>query len=178
METTLLRNSRFQKYNMQVTLARHIKWGLIGGIAGTLIMELVLMGALTAVGMPPLTCLSFIGDTVAHLWAHFGIHLAGGVLMCLAAQYLIGSLFGVIFVTMLSKVNALHINSLKKGILLAVVYAEIISQPLLAMTTILLNMTAKDTLLWYSASILMHFLYGVVLGVIICYGFRSVLNNY
>jgi len=178
METTLQRNSLFQKYNMQATLARGIKWGLIGGLAGTLGMELVLMGALTAVGMPPLTCLSFIGDTVAHLWANFGIHLVGGVPMCLAAQYLIGSLFGVIFGTMLSKISALHIYSLKKGVLLAVVYAEIISQPLLAMTTILLKMTAKDTLLWYSASFVMHFLYGVVLGAIISCGFRSVLTNH
>jgi len=176
METTLHRNSRFQKYNMQVTLARDIKWGLIGGIAGTLVMELVLMGALAAVGMPALTCLSFIGDTVAQLWADFGIHLAGGVPMCLAAQYLIGALFGVIFGTMLSKVSALHINSLKKGVLLAVIYAEIISQPLLAMTTILLKMTAKDTLLWYSASLMMHFLYGVVLGVIISCGLRCRLS--
>ena len=178
METTLHRNSLFQTYNMQVTLARDIKWGLIGGLAGTLGMELVLMGALTAVGMPALTCLSFIGDTVAQLWANFGIHLAGGVPMCLAAQYLIGSLFGVIFGTILSKVSALHINSLKKGVLLAVVYAEIISQPLLAMTTILLKMTAKDTLLWYSASFVMHFLYGVVLGAIISCGFRSTLTNH
>lgn len=94
--------------------------------------------------------------------------------MCLAAQYLIGSLFGVIFGTMLSKISALHIYSLKKRVLLAVVYAEIISQPLLAMTTILLKMTAKDTLLWYSASFVMHFLYGVVLGAIISCGFRSI----
>ena len=71
METTLHRNSLFQKYNMQDTLARDIKWGLIGGIAGTLGMELVLMGALTAAGMPALTCLSFIGDTVAQLWGAF-----------------------------------------------------------------------------------------------------------
>jgi hypothetical protein len=174
METTLHRNSAFQKYYMQVTLARGVKWGLIGGIAGTLIMELFLMGALTAVGMPALTCLSFIGDTVAQLIAKFGIHLAGGVPMCIAVQYLIGSLFGVIFSTMLSKVSALHINSLKKVVLLAVVYAELISQLLLAMTTILLKMTPIVALLWYSASFVMHFLYGVVLGVIISCGFRSV----
>ncbi len=136
------------------------------------------MGALTAVGMPALTCLSFIGDTVAHLWAHFGIHLVGGVLMCLTAQYLIGSLFGVIFGTMLSKISALRIYSLKKRVLFAVVYAEIISQPLLAMTTILLKMSARETLLWYSASFVMHFLYGAVLGAIISCGFRSVLTNH
>jgi protein-S-isoprenylcysteine O-methyltransferase Ste14 len=173
METTLQRNSLFQKYNMQVTLARDIKWGLIGGLAGTLGMELVLMGALTAMGMPAFTCLSFIGDTVAHLIAKFGIYLAGGVPMCLAAQYLIGSLFGVIFGTMLSKISALHVRSLYKNILLAVLYAEVISQPLLAMTTILLKMSIMSTVLWYGASFVMHFLYGITLGAIVSYGLRS-----
>ncbi len=178
METALQRNYQVLNYHKQASFTRTMKLGFIGGIAGTLVMELVLMGALTAVGMPALTCLSFIGDTVAHLIAKFGIYLAGGVPMCLAAQYLIGALFGVIFSIMLSKVSALHIHSRKKGVLLAVVYAEIISQPLLAMTTILLKMTPRDTLLWYSASFVMHFLYGLVLGAIISCGFRSVMTNH
>ena len=166
METAHQRNYQVLNYHKQASFTRTMKLGFIGGIAGTLVMELVLMGALTAVGMPALTCLSFIGDTVAHLWAHFGIHLFGGVPMCLAAQYLIGALFGVIFGTMLSKISALHIYSLKKRVLLAVVYAEIISQPLLAMTVILLKMSIMSTVLWYSASFVMHFLYGITLGAI------------
>jgi protein-S-isoprenylcysteine O-methyltransferase Ste14 len=173
METSLHRNSPALEYNKQAAFARSIKMGLISGLAGTLVMELVLMGALFVVGMPALTCLSFIGDTVAQLVAKFGIYLADGVPMCLAAQYLIGAIFGVIFATMLSKVSALHINSLKKVVLLSVVYAEIISQPLLAMTTILLKMSIMSTMLWYSASFVMHFLYGITLGAIVSFGLRS-----
>jgi len=74
---------------------------------------------------------------------------------------------------MISQVNTLHLNSLKKGILLAVLYAEIISQPLLAMTTILLKMSIMSTVLWYGASFVMHFLYGITLGAIVSYGFPS-----
>ncbi len=172
METALQRNSQVLEYAKQAAFARNIKLGLIGGLAGTLVMELVLMGALTAVGMPALTCLAFIGDTVAQLVGKSGLYLSGGVPMCLAAQYIIGALFGVIFGTLLSKVSALHINSLKKGVLLAVVYAEIISQPLLAMTTILLKMSIMSTVLWYGASFVMHFLYGITLGAIVSYGLR------
>ncbi len=156
-----------------VTLVRDTKLGLFGGLAGTLVMELFLVGALSAVGMPAFTCLSFIGDTIAHLVAKFGIPLTGGVPTCLVVQYLIGAIFGVIFSTMRIKVNSLHVNSIKKGILHAVLYSEIISQPLLATTTLVLAMSLRDTLLWYGASLVMHFLYGVTLGVIMSYGLRS-----
>jgi hypothetical protein len=172
METTLQRNTWTREHNTQATLAKGLKYGLIGGIAGTLVMDLVLMGALSAVGMPALTCFSIVGDTAAHFFSNLGIYLAGGVPSGIAAHYLVGPLFGIIFGIALSKVNALHVDSLKKGVLLAVLYVEIMSQPILAATPILLKMTATDTLRWFGASFVMHFLYGVVLGAIVSYGLR------
>ena len=174
METTLQRNTWTRGHNTQVTLARGIKLGLMGGIAGTLVMDFVLMGALSAVGMPSLICFSIVGDTVAHFFANLGIYLAGGVPMGIAAHYLVGPLFGIIFGSILGKIATHHVDSLKKGILLAVLYVEIMSQPILAATPILLKMTAKDTLLWFGASFVMHFLYGVVMGVIVSYGMRLI----
>ncbi len=172
MDTMLQRNYRAQEDNRTAILGVDIKLGLIGGLVGSLVMELVLIVALTLASKPPLTCLSFVGDTVAHLIAKFGLNLPGGVPMCLAAQYLIGAIFGVIFCTGLSTLSTWRINSLKKGIFGAVIYSEILSQPILAMTTILLKMSAKDTLLWYAASFMMHFWFGVALGAIVCYGKR------
>jgi hypothetical protein len=142
----------------------------MGGTAGTLVMDFVLMGALSAVGLPALTCFSIVGDTVEHFFSNLGIHIAGGVPMGIAAHYLVGPLFGIIFGAALVKADALHVDTLKKGIVLAVLYVEIMSQPILAMTPILLKMTAKDTLLWFGASFVMHFMYGVVLGAIVSYG--------
>ncbi len=169
MDTMLQRNYRAQDDDQAAILRENVKLGLIGGLAGSLVMELVLIVALTLAGKPPLTCLFFVGDTVAHLVAKFGLNLPGGVPMCLAAQYLIGAIFGVIFCTGLSKLRTWRINSLKKGIFGAVIYSEILSQPILAMTTILLKMSAKDTLLWYSASFGMHFCFGVALGAIVSF---------
>jgi C_GCAxxG_C_C family probable redox protein len=172
MEKTLQRNTWTREHNAQVTLARGLKSGLIGGIAGTLVMDFVLMGALSAVGIPSLTCFSIVGDTVEHLFANLSITLAGGVLTVIVAHYLVGPLSGIIFGALLVKVKAMHVDTLKKGIFLAVLYVEIMSQPILAMTPILLKMTTKDTLLWFGASFVMHFLYGVVLGAIVSYGLR------
>ena len=172
METTLKKNTRTRQHNPQVNLARGLLLGLIGGIAGTLVMDIVLMGALSAVGMPSLTCFSIVGDTVKQSFSTLGITLAGGVLTGIAAHYLVGPLFGIIFGASLVKVDALHVDTLKKGIVLAVLYVEIMSQPILATTPILLKMMAKDTLLWFGASFVMHFMYGVVLGAIVSVGLR------
>lgn len=177
MEQTLQNTLLTREPIPQITLARGTRWGLIGGLAGTMVMDFVLMGALSAIGMPAFTCFSMVGDTVGRFFSNLGIHLAGGVPMGIAAHYLVGPLFGIIFGIVLSKVNALHVDSLKKGVLLAVLYVEIMSQPILAATPILLKMTAKETLLWFGASFVMHFLYGVVLGAIVSYGLRLQINK-
>jgi len=172
MDITLQGNMQVREHITKVTLARGIGLGLMGGLAGTLVMDFVLMGALSAVGLPALTCFSMVGNTVERLFANLGIYISGGVLMGIAAHYLVGPLFGVIFGVIMVKVDALHVDTLKKGIVLAVLYVEIMSQPILATTPILLKMMAKDTLLWFGASFVMHFMYGVVLGAIVSVGLR------
>jgi hypothetical protein len=172
MEQTLQNTLLTRGHVPQITLAGGMRWGLIAGLAGTMVMDLVLMGTLAAIGLPTLTCFSIVGDTVEQLFSNLGIYIAGGVPMGIAAHYLVGPLFGLIFGSLLAKVDVLRVNTLKKGIVLAVIYVEIISQPILATTPILLKMTVKDTLLWFGASFVMHFLYGLVLGAIVSYGSR------
>jgi hypothetical protein len=65
------------------------------------------------------------------------------------------------------------VTSVKKCILLAVVYVEVLSQPILVTTPILLKMTTPETLQWYGGAFVMHLLLAVVLGVIVGYGLRS-----
>ena len=106
-------------------------WGLIGGLAGTMVMDLVLMGALSAVGLPALTCFSIVGNTVARFFSMLGIEMAGGIPTGVATHYLIGPLVGVIFGAVVARVDALRVNTLKKSIILAILYVEILSQPIL-----------------------------------------------
>jgi hypothetical protein len=185
MDITLQRISQTKGYTPQVKLAKGIGWGLVGGITGTLVMDFALMAAMAAARLPALTCFSIVGNTVEQLFSNLGITIAGGVPTGVATHYLVGPLFGIIFGSILVKVDVLRVGSLKKGILLAVLYVEILSQPILAATPILLKMTAKDTALWFGGSFLMHFLYGVLLGTIVNCGLRlenaashnSVLNT-
>ena len=97
-------------------------------------------------------------------WGHLSAPLGA------ATHYLVGPVVGAIFGVAVAQVEALRLDTLMKGIILAVVYVEIRSQPILATTPILLKMTAPETLQWFSVSFGMHFMWGVVLGAIVSHG--------
>ena len=172
MEITPQGNSRARGHITHVTLARGMGWGLIGGLVGTMVMDLVLMGALSAVGLPALTCFSIVGNTAARFFSRLGTEMAGGVPLGVAAHYLIGPVVGAIFGAAAVQIDALRLDTLKKVVVLAVLYIEILSQPILAMTPILLKMTAPKTLKWFGGSFVMHLIWGVVVGVVVSYGLR------
>jgi hypothetical protein len=172
MEKAFQGVSQVKGQDSDTGLARGAGWGLIGGLAGTMVMDLVLTGALAAFGLPALTCFSIVGDTVARFFSTLGMEMAGGVPMGIAAHYLIGPVFGVLFGLLINQVHALRVDTLKKCVFLAVLYVEILSQPILATTPILLKMTGPTTLQWYGGSFVMHFMLAVVLGIVVGYGLR------
>jgi hypothetical protein len=172
MNKTLLENWRASGHIPYVTHNSGIEWGSIGGLVGTMVMDLVLMGVLSAAGLPIFTCFSIVGDTVARLFSMLGMELAGGIPLGVAAHYLIGPLIGAIFGMAVTRFEALRVNTFKKGIVLAVLYVEIVSQPILAATPILLKMTGPETRQWFGISFVMHMIWGVVLGVVVSYGMR------
>jgi hypothetical protein len=137
-----------------------------------MVMDVVLMVGLTAVGLSALTCFSIVGNTVAQFFSILGIEVAGGTPLGVATHYLIGPLIGAIFGTVVVQVKALRVDTLKKSIVFAVLYVEILAQPILATTPILLKMTAAETLQWFGFSFVMHFLMAVVLGAVVGYGLR------
>ncbi len=151
-------------------LGAGISWGLVGGLAGTLVMDFLLMAGLSAVGLPALSCFTIVGDTVAQLLSNLGIAATGGVPLGVAAHYLVGPLLGGIFGLVVTQAPALRVGRHKKRILLAVVYVQLVSQPILASTPILLEMTTPQTLQWFGISTVMHLFYGLVLGVVTSFG--------
>lgn len=150
-------------------------WGMIGGLVATTIMDLVLICAFLVAGMPWFSCFSIVGDTVARLFSYQG--MANSVPLGVAVHYLIGPVLGGIFWVAARSVPALWVGSYKKAIIFSVLYAEIVSQPLLALTPIFLRMTAPETLLWFGGSFGMHMIWGCVLGVIWRLGRRDDLES-
>ena len=153
-------------------LARGIVWGCIGGLAGTMVMDILLMGALLALRQPAVMCFSIVGDTVSRFLAMFGTQIAGGVPTGVVAHYVIGPLVGMLFGAAVTMFPALREGTLKKITIAAFVYVEILSQPILATTPILLKMEAPATLQWFGGSFVMHLILSIVLGVIVGYGLQ------
>lgn len=151
---------------------KRLGWGFLGGLAGTLVMDLLLMGALRALGQPAVMCFSIVGDTVSHFLALFGAQTAGGVPTGVLTHYVVGPLFGILFGTAVMRLPILRDGSLKKAMLAAFVYVEILSQPILATTPILLDMKMPATLQWFAGSFVMHLILSIILGVIVGYGLR------
>jgi hypothetical protein len=171
MEETLQGNPQARGPIIDFTSARGIGWGLVGGLAGTMSMDLVLMGALSAFGLPTLTCFSIVGNTMARFFSTLGLEMAGGVPAGVTAHYLIGPVVGAIFGAV-ARIEALRVDTLKKGMLLAILYVEILSQPILAMAPILLKMTTPETVQWFGIAFVMHMMCGGVLGLVVSHGLR------
>jgi hypothetical protein len=83
------------------------------------------MGALPAFGLPALTCFSIVRDTAARLLSVLGLEIAGGAPVGAAAHYLIGPVIDAIFGASVTQINALRAGTVKKGIVLAILYVEI-----------------------------------------------------
>jgi hypothetical protein len=163
--------------NPSDSIWRGLEWGSIGGLTGTLVMGFFHMGALSAVGLPALTGFSIIGNTAGGFFSMLGMQVAGGVSLGAAVYYLLGPAIGAIFGAVVTQVHALRVDSLKKGVVLAVVYVEILSQPILAATPILLKTTAAETLLWFGFSFVMHLIFGGVLGAIVSRELRPTISS-
>ena len=154
----------------KAALTRGIVWGLVGGLAGTIVMDLVLVGVLSAVGLPAVISFSTIGDTAAGFLALLGITLAGGFPLGAAVHYLLGLVLGAIFGAIVAHFDTFRVDRMKKSVVFAVLYIEVLSQPILATSPIILTMTTSQTLQWFGVSAVMHLIWGVVLGVVVSYG--------
>jgi hypothetical protein len=172
MEKTLEGSSRVTARITPDGLLKGLGWGFLGGLAGTLVMDLLLMTSLRLFGQPATLCFSIVGDTVSHFMELLGMQIQGGVPTGVVTHYVVGPLFGILFGAGVMRLPAFRKATLKKTMLAAFVYVEILSQPILATTPILLKMKAPATLLWFGGSFIMHLILSIVLGLIVGFGLR------
>jgi hypothetical protein len=163
---------RDEGYGKRALLASGIVWGFLGGLAGTMTMDILLMGVLLILGQPAWMCFSIVGDTVSSFLEMFGARIAGGIPTGVIAHYLIGPFVGILFGAAVTLFSVLRKGTLKRITIAAFVYVLILSQPLLTLTPILLKMTAHQTLQWFIGSFFMHLILSLVLGLIVGYGLR------
>ena len=170
MERILETNISVTNHLTSVSILKGMNCGLIGGLTGTIVMDLFLMGAFTIAGLPALTCFLVIGNTFAGFFSIENIEMARAIQIGVLTHYVIGPLIGALFGMAVVRIKSLRVETMKKSILLAILYVELISQPLLATTPILLNMRGPVLLVWYGGSFLMHLIAAVVLGTVVYRG--------
>ncbi len=177
MEKTLERISFEPVHNPADNFMRGLKWGFLGGLAGTLVMDLLLMGSLLVLKQPATLCFSIVGDTVSSFLAILHIHASGAVQVGIVTHYVVGPLFGILFGIVVAGLPALRRGSFKKTMLAAFIYVEVLSQPLLALTPFLLKMDRAAILEWFAGSFVMHLILSQVLGLITWYGSRPATRS-
>jgi hypothetical protein len=151
------------------TVTKAIIWGLVGGFIGTVIMDIIIAGLFLVVGMPVDLIYSFIGDVAQNFFLRIGINVSGGVPLGVLFHFFLGLTLGGLFGMLVTQIRALRLESLKKGILLGIVYIEIASQPILVTAPLLIKMTTSDILQWYGLSTVMHLIYGIILGGVLSF---------
>jgi hypothetical protein len=90
---------------------------MIGGLAGTSVMDFILTTTLLAAGLSALTWFTIVGAIVACFFSIPSIETAGSIPLGVATHYLIGPTVGAIFKTAVVLVNAFRVTTLKKSIL-------------------------------------------------------------
>lgn len=141
------------------TLTRGIGLGVVGSLAGMIVMDFVLIGEFSMMGLPAGTYLALIGSV-------FG----GGVALGVVLHLLMGSLLGLLFSMAVLSVDALRIDSVGRGVGLGVL-AGVVTIPLLCVPFAIISGVPIARLVSFST--VPHLVWGAVLGIVTGYGLRS-----
>lgn len=147
--------------------------GLVAGLAATIVIDLITAGVLPLMGSPADSGFAVIGDTTAGFFSLFGIDVAGGVALGLVLHYLIGLALGVLFAAAVNRIDALRLNTVRKSLALGVLYTEAISLPIVVTPPLILRWSTPDAIQWFGFSVVMHMIWGLVLGYVVSRGLRS-----
>jgi hypothetical protein len=139
--------------------SRAIKFGLIGSLAGTIAMDLVMVVESLIIGQPVGVFFSLIGSVVG-----------GGALVGAVVHLLTGSSLGLIFGLAIGRVRLLNIGSVGKGVWLGVL-AGLVTIPLGCVPFALI--TGVPIIDMVRFSFIPHLVWGAVMGVVAGYALRS-----
>jgi hypothetical protein len=143
--------------------SRAIKVGLIGSLAGTLAMDVVMVVESLIIGEPVDGFVALIGSVVG-----------GGALVGVVLHLLMGSLLGLLFGIAIWQVRLLTIDSVRKGVWLGLL-AGLVTIPLGCVPVAIV--TDVPIVEMVSFSFVPHLVWGAVLGLVAGFGMGSGLRS-
>ncbi len=173
MFVELSHDSQVRRQTGNVTLRRGIALGLLGGLAGTLVLDLVQVGTALVLGYPAYFTYYVSGITAAGFFSNLGLYLTGDVLLGVVIRYVIGLGLGAGFGLAVSRIRAFHTDATKRT-LFSLIYVAVASQPLLAAAPIVMRSTwsVDETWQWFVISFFIHMIYSGVLAAVVNYGLK------
>ena len=140
-------------------LLKGVGFGIIGGLVGTILMDIVMMVTFLIAGQPADTFFSMVGEKFGY-----------GTLVGILVHNLVGITGGIVFSIMVVTIKALRIQSMRKGLALGIA-AGAVTIPLGCIPlAIWLNQPILDVIAF---STLPHLVWGTVLGWTVAYGLLS-----
>lgn len=138
---------------------RCVYFGMLGGIAGTVLMDIVIVATFVIAG--------FRGDG---FFAMVGEKLGQGPATGIALHNLVGLTVGLMFAVLVLNVKALSIETMRKGLILGILVGAVT----IPVGCIPLAIWLGEPILEVVAfSAVPHLVYGTVLGGVVSYGLLS-----
>jgi hypothetical protein len=154
-------------------LVGEVQYGLLGGLVSTLVMDLVMIGLFAVSGKPLTIFFSFIGDAARALLTYFEITLSKSEPLGVLLHYFIGLSLGLLFGLITQRLRVLGGASVRKYMVVAVIYTELASMVLLIPAVLLLTMSAAETVELFAFAIVFHAVWGAVLGFFVKRSLRT-----
>lgn len=142
-----------------LTLTNAIRYGVIGSLAGTIAMDVVMVAESLMIGEPATSYLALIGSV-----------LGGGAPLGVIIHLVTGALLGLVFGVAVYWADWLRIDTFWKGVWLGVL-AGLVTIPLGCVPFAVL--TGVPIAFMVTFSFVPHLVWGVVLGIVAGYGLRS-----
>jgi hypothetical protein len=135
---------------------RGVGFGILGGLVGTILMDIVMVLTFLIAGQPADTFFSMVGEKFGY-----------GTLVGIVVHNLVGITGGIVFSLLVLNIKALRIDSMRKGLLLGI-GAGAVTIPLGCIP--LAIWLDQPILVVIAFSLLPHLVWGTVVGWTVAYG--------
>jgi len=151
----------------KTNIARGIRYGIVGGLIGTIVTDLVslVIFLITGESLPDFYTLfgrSFL--TLFNLQADYPLWQG------LTLHYSIGILTGLVVGILTQRISWLKFNTYRRSILIAVIITQIEGLTLFYLMSLILKIPQSEMMIVYIMGIFLHTIWGTCLGSILCFG--------
>jgi len=150
-------------------------YGIIAGIASTIVIDIVALIMLSALGLSLASFFAMIGRCFLTL---IGVDAVNPVWQGLTLHYSIAILTGLVVGLLTQRFRKLRFSSYRKGILLSVVIAEVEGNSLFYLMSVIMQIPKSEMMFMYGMCFILHLIWGVCLGFVISYCQQHNLFHY